>query len=66
MSGVRIDPESWQAGYRSAYERAGPASVPPGTDPLSWSSGRIEGAADREAGRPSQLDPPADDHAPGL
>lgn len=56
MAGVRIDAEAWAAGYRSAYERAGPARLPPGLDGLSWSSGRIEGEADRLAGRASQVD----------
>lgn len=66
MTGVRIDAASWEAGYRSGYASSRPAGVPRGLDPLSWSSGRIEGQGDREAGRPSQLDPPADDPAPGL
>jgi hypothetical protein len=64
---VRQDVESWAAGYASAYERAGPIRMPPGLDGLAWSSGRIEGEADRLAGRPSQLDPPADSPpAPGM
>lgn len=60
MTGIRLDPESWTAGYRSGYTSRQPASVPHGLDGLSWSSGRIEGQADRESGRPSQVDPPAE------
>jgi hypothetical protein len=63
-AGVRIDPASWAAGYASAYERSGTPRMPPGLDGLSWSSGRIEGEADRLAGRPSQLDPPTAEGGP--
>ncbi len=57
---VRIDPASWAAGYRAAFAGPGPAPIPAGLDPLSGSSGRIEGEADRLAGRPSQVDPEVD------
>ncbi len=53
---IKQDPASWLAGYRSAYagepsNTRRPASAP---DSLAWTSGRIEGAADRAAGKPEQ------------
>ena len=60
---IKQDPASWLAGYRSGY-LGEPSTTrrPPGApDSLAWTSGRIEGTADREAGKPSQADPPAPD-----
>jgi hypothetical protein len=45
------DPKSWVAGYRAGHTGKIPDAPPPGTDALSWSSGVIEGRADKEAGR---------------
>jgi hypothetical protein len=61
---VRQDPASWRDGYRSGYAEE-PSGPPPAgvVDPMAWSSGRVEGAAHRLAGRPSEVDP---DPAPGM
>jgi len=53
---VTQDPASWKAGYASGF--AGELAALPQasvTDKLAWTSGRIEGLADLEFGRPSRL-----------
>ena len=58
---VVLDAESWTAGYKAGH--AGDPSVAPHSvvDSLAWSSGFIEGQADRQTGkvRPTVRKPPA-------
>ncbi|MCC6709710.1 MAG: hypothetical protein IT492_19325 [Gammaproteobacteria bacterium] len=50
---VTLDKKSWDAGYQAGH--AGDCSiVAPGCDGLAWSSGFIEGQADRQAGKSSR------------
>ena len=58
---VRQDGDSWVEGYRDGYSGAPSTPAPVGLDRLAWASGRIEGAADRAAGKPSAHaeEPPA-------
>ena len=48
---VPQDPKSWAAGYKAGHSGKLPTAPPPGVDALAWSSGVIEGQADRQAGR---------------
>ena len=50
-TGVTQDAASWEAGYKAGHSAQPSDAPPPGDDPLSWSSGIIEGKADREVGR---------------
>jgi|SRR5450631_51938 len=50
-TGVIQDAASWEAGYKAGHSGQPSDEPPPGVDPLSWSSGIIEGKADREVGR---------------
>lgn len=44
---VDLDSRSWQAGYDAGFQGLPGWPVPAGLDGLSWSSGYIEGEADR-------------------
>ena len=48
---VRQDAKSWQAGYKAGHSGKPTDAPPPGVDGLAWSSGVIEGQADRQAGK---------------
>jgi len=47
---VTQDPEAWTAGYKAGHSGQ-QTTPPPGIDALAWSSGVIEGQADRKAGK---------------
>ncbi|ESQ87930.1 hypothetical protein ABAC460_17210 [Asticcacaulis sp. AC460] len=48
---VRIDADSFRAGYDAGYDRK-PMIQPQGVDDLSWISGFVEGKGDRQMGKP--------------
>lgn len=53
---VRQDPKAWEAGYNAGFDGK-TRRVPAGVDGLSFSSGLIEGEADRKQGRRRNLEP---------
>lgn len=48
---VPQDARSWEAGYKAGHSGKPTNTPPPGVDALAWSSGVIEGHADRKAGK---------------
>ena len=58
---VTLDAESWAAGYKAGHAGDSPGAPSSVVDGLAWSSGFIEGQADRASGkvRPTVRKPPA-------
>lgn len=48
---VSQDATTWEAGYKNGHAGKPTDTAPPGVDALAWSSGVIEGKADRQAGK---------------
>lgn len=48
---VTQDAKSWEAGYKAGHSGKQADTPPPGVDALAWSSGVIEGQADRRSGK---------------
>ena len=53
---VKLDPDSYKAGYQAGYSRKKPAA-PASHDDLGWYSGYIEGKADSYHGRRNRMLP---------
>jgi len=66
QKGVRLDPKAWEAGYKAGHSGQESTTPPEGIDGLAWTSGVIEGQADRKAGRVRPLirRPPARQNTP--
>lgn len=52
---LKIDKTAWEQGYRDAYAWRPFRGYPEGLHRLSYDSGRVEGEADRDAGKPSRV-----------
>jgi hypothetical protein len=51
LPAVPQDAKSWEAGYKAGHTGKQTVTPPPGVDAFAWSSGVIEGQADRKAGK---------------